>query len=79
MGHNSEIRSMLNLIVSAYLIFDPEGKGYIERANVDSMLDEHGKKHGKNAMLSQQRWNEMVSKILSDYLNQSMTELEFCN
>jgi len=59
-GHNHEIKEMLNLIVSAYLIFDPEGKGYIERGSVERMLEEHGKKAGKNhAMLSQQRWNEM--------------------
>lgn len=62
MGHNSEIKEMLNLIVSAYLIFDPEGKGFIERNGVERLLDEHGAKHGGgNAMLSQQRWNEMVS------------------
>lgn len=63
MGHNHEIKEMLNLIVSAYLIFDPDGKGYIERKNVESMLEEHGRKQGKNAMLSQQRWAEMVSSL----------------
>jgi Ca2+-binding EF-hand superfamily protein len=64
LGHNSEIKEMLNLIVSAYLIFDPDGKGYIEKSSVDVLLDEHGAKHGGgNAMLSQQRWNEMVSYI----------------
>ncbi|RYH30349.1 hypothetical protein EON65_05475 [archaeon] len=62
LGHNSEIKEMLNLIVSAYLIFDPEGKGYIERSSVEKLLDEHGAKQGGgNAMLSQQRWNDMVS------------------
>ena len=58
--HKDEIKDMLSLIVSAYLIFDPEGKGYIERNNVEVMLEEHGHKQGDNAMLSQQRWNEMV-------------------
>lgn len=63
MGHNHEIKEMLNLIVSAYLVFDPEGKGFIERASVEKMLEEHGKKAGKNhAVLSQQRWAEMVSQ-----------------
>lgn len=62
LGHNGEIKEMLNLIVSAYLIFDPAGKGVIERSGVERLLDEHGAKHGGgNAMLSQQRWNEMVS------------------
>jgi hypothetical protein len=56
---------MLNLIVSAYLIFDPEGKGYIVKSGIEKMLEEHGAKHGAgNAMLSQQRWNEMVSRAV---------------
>eukprot|EP01034_Spumella_vulgaris_P035911 gene35911-44281_t len=58
-GHSGEINDILNLIVSAYLIFDPEGKGFIERKGIESMLEEHGHKAGGNAMLSQQRWNEM--------------------
>lgn len=66
MGHNLEIKEMLNLIVSAYLIFDPEGKGFIERDSVEKMLQEHGHKAGgSNAMLSQERWNEMVRKFVS--------------
>lgn len=64
LGHNHEIREMLNLIVSAYLIFDPDGKGFIDRKNVEQMLDENGQsKKSNNVMLSQQRWNEMVSKF----------------
>lgn len=59
LGHNLEIKEMLNLIVSAYLIFDPEGKGYIEKSGIEKMLAEDGKKGGNNAMLSQQRWDEM--------------------
>lgn len=60
LGHNHEIREMLNLIVSAYLIFDPDGKGFIAKKNVEQMLDEHGNaKKSNNVMMSQQRWNEM--------------------
>ena len=51
---------MLNLVVSAYLIFDPDGKGFIEKTQVEKMMEEHGHKQGSNAMLSQQRWSEMV-------------------
>eukprot|EP01038_Epipyxis_sp_PR26KG_P006207 gene6207-8550_t len=58
LGHQGEIKEMLNLIVSAYLIFDPQGKGYIERKSVTELLGEHGQK-GSNAMLSQQRWDEL--------------------
>lgn len=61
LGHNGEIKEMLNLIVSAYLLFDPEGKGFIERSAIDKMIEVHGHKGSSgNAMLSQQRWNEMV-------------------
>lgn len=60
MGHNHEIKEMLNLIVCAYLIFDPTGRGFILRDEVEKMLDEHGPKTGNNSMLSQQRWKEMV-------------------
>ena len=63
MGHSGEINEVLNLIVSAYLIFDPEGKGFIEKTGIESMLEEHGHKAGGNAMLSQQRWNEMVPNL----------------
>jgi len=51
-----EIHRMLNLIVSAYLLFDPNANGYIERESVEVLIGE-GKR--KNAMLSQQRWDEM--------------------
>jgi len=53
----ADINGVMNLIVSAYLLFDPNGKGYICRDAVSAMIEE-GK--GGNAMLSQQRWNEMV-------------------
>jgi Ca2+-binding EF-hand superfamily protein len=62
MGRTHEVKEMLNLIVNAYLIFDPDGKGYIERDGVEKMLQEQGSKGG-NAMLSQHRWNEMVFHI----------------
>eukprot|EP01037_Dinobryon_pediforme_P034527 gene34527-40465_t len=59
LGHQNEVGEMLDLVVCAYLIFDPEGKGYIEKTQVEQMMEEHGHKAGSNAMLSQQRWNEM--------------------
>lgn len=59
---NHEIKDMLNLIVSAYLLFDPEGKGYILKSSVEKLLEESGHQAGKNAMLSQDKWKEMVSE-----------------
>lgn len=56
-----DIHKMLNLIVSAYLLFDPKARGYINRGAVESLIGEG--KH-RNAMLSQHRWNEMVTRHL---------------
>ena len=57
-GHPREVYSMLRLIISAYLLFDPEGKGYINRDQVGEMLKESGSK-GDNSMLSNERWAEL--------------------
>ncbi len=65
------LKEMLGLITSAYLLFDTEGKGYIERAVVDSMIQEHTPQEHVSAgtnqihtltqkMLSETRWSEMV-------------------
>jgi len=59
LGHTNEVKEMLDLIVCAYLIFDPQGKGFIERASVEKLLIEQGKMGKTNAILSQQRWDEM--------------------
>jgi Ca2+-binding EF-hand superfamily protein len=40
-SYKTEAMSMLSLILSAYLLFDPEGKGTISRKQVDAMLEEH--------------------------------------
>lgn len=53
-----EINMVLNLIVSAYLLFDPNGTGAISRESVQGMIEE-GKGKNSNAMLSQDRWGEM--------------------
>lgn len=39
--YRAECIEMLNLILSAYLIFDPEGKGAIKRSQVEQILEEH--------------------------------------
>lgn len=58
---SNEIKNVLNLIVSAYLLFDPNGRGYIERSSVGLMINEgNGKGKNTNAMLSKERWDEMV-------------------
>jgi hypothetical protein len=56
-----DIDMVLNLIVSAYLLFDPHGLGHIDKKSVTNMISEAKGTEQKNAMLSQQRWDEMVS------------------
>jgi hypothetical protein len=61
-----DIDVVLNLIVSAYLLFDPKGLGHIDRNSVTQMISES--KGKKNAMLSESRWSEMVSQLLSSFI-----------
>jgi calcium-binding protein CML len=57
-----ELREMLNLIVSAYLIFDLQCNGYIEKSQVTELLNGNSSKSSKyTGFLSQDRWNEMVN------------------
>jgi calcium-binding protein CML len=59
-GHETEIRNVLNLVISAYLIFDPKATGQIKKSEVVSLLDEHkGKGENSQNINSQQRWDEM--------------------
>lgn len=65
---SNEIKNVLNLIVSAYLLFDPNGRGFIERGSVGNMINEgtgNGKDMNTNAMLSKERWDEMVGTLIS--------------
>lgn len=59
MGKNSEVKEVLNLIVTAYLLFDPNAEGFIRRSEVEKLLEEDGHKSGMNSLLSEQRWKEM--------------------
>ena len=70
----AELKTMLGLIVSAYLLFDTECNGYIERSKLDSLIQVHATATGGHAtaitgeggqhsladkMLSEHRWNEI--------------------
>lgn len=64
----ADIQEMLGLITSAYLIFDPECKGFISKDSVNSLIQSHAQKNHKNAhvheangdhLLSEERWAEM--------------------
>lgn len=59
-GKASDVFEMLNLVVSAYMLFDPQGVGQISRKSVNAILEETNKSsNGSHNMMSQQKWNEM--------------------
>lgn len=64
----ADIQEMLGLITSAYLIFDPDCKGFISKDSVNTLIESHAQKNHKNAhvheahgdhLLSEERWAEM--------------------
>jgi Ca2+-binding EF-hand superfamily protein len=61
----TQIRDMLSLIISAYLLFDPEGEGLIRKSSVEKILEEIGHQSGRATFLSSQKWKEMVSSAPS--------------
>jgi Ca2+-binding EF-hand superfamily protein len=56
-----ELKNMLNYIVTAYLLFDPEGKGSIQKSSLEKWFEEGGEKTRKNMDLTEQLWQTMVS------------------
>ena len=55
-----ELKNMLNYIVTAYLLFDPEGNGSIEKSSLEKWFEEGGEKTRKNMDLTDQLWQSMV-------------------
>ena len=65
---SKELKEILALVVSAYLLFDPNAIGFITRTDIDKMITDHSNsekseaRHHANksdSMLSKQRWDEM--------------------
>ena len=55
-----ELKNMLNYIVTAYLLFDPEGVGSIQKESLEKWFEEGGEKSRKNLDLTEQLWKTMV-------------------
>lgn len=60
----NDVKNVCNLILSAYLLFDPTGKGFITKKGVEQMIKK-GKSKSKeegnrNLLLNESRWKEMV-------------------
>lgn len=68
-GHSDAVKEMMHLVVSAYLIFDKTGKGFIYYNEVQEVLSEDVKESvrptaetggiGASTMLSNDRWKEL--------------------
>lgn len=55
-----ECKDYYELILSAYLLFDHDAKGYISKKDVTALMEEQGHKKGAStSVLSEARWNEM--------------------
>lgn len=73
LGYGDEVHYLMHWIVAAYLLFDPETKGCIEKNTVGDMMDEKGHGSGASAFLSDQRWQELDFDS-----NGSISFAEFC-
>lgn len=54
-----ELKNMLHYIVTAYLLFDTEGTGAIQKSSLERWFEEGGEKSRKNMELSEQLWQTM--------------------
>lgn len=61
LSEEDELKNMLNYIVTAYLLFDPEGTGAIQKSSLERWFEEGGEKSRKNLDLTEQLWQTMVS------------------
>eukprot|EP01041_Mallomonas_annulata_P009254 gene9254-19211_t len=58
MGQSAQTKELLNLIVYAYLLFDPVPEGFIRKEAVEQLLEEDGRKCGTKTIM-ETRWREM--------------------
>jgi Ca2+-binding EF-hand superfamily protein len=62
------LKEMLTLIIDAYLIFDPECKGFIDKSILDAKLNVYSPRERQHlfckTFFSESRWDEMVSFLL---------------
>lgn len=60
-AEESELKKMLNLITLAYLLFDPQCEGVINKKSLERWVEEGGVKQHKNKELTEHLWKLMVS------------------
>ena len=57
------MKNVCNLILSAYLLFDPKGQGFITKKGVEEMIKGKTEGGNRNLLLNENRWKEMVSAV----------------
>ena len=64
----NDVKNVCNLILSAYLLFDPTGKGFITKKGVEDMISKGKSKNkeggNRNLLLNENRWKELVWNII---------------
>ncbi|GMH48140.1 hypothetical protein TL16_g00227 [Triparma laevis f. inornata] len=55
---NDKLKDSFDLMVHAYLLFDQDAKGYINKSDLGSVMKEDGAGEGQ-FFLDEERWNEM--------------------
>lgn len=71
----AELKKMLNLIAIAYLLFDPECDGVINKKSLERWVEEGGVKVHKNKELSEHLWKLMVRFLTVIYARRHLTLL----
>lgn len=64
-NRHADIKEVLELIVSTFILFDPQGNGCINQSQVLLMIRERGKRDGLDLMFSEERWSEVSSHPLT--------------
>ena len=58
-NRNKDIKEVLELLVSTFILFDPQGSGCINRVIVDKIIQEKQRKEKLDLMFSTERWDDM--------------------
>lgn len=59
LGASKDIHYLVHWVVAAYLIFDNECTGHINKSNVKAMQKANSKEDGSDLFLSEDRWSEL--------------------
>jgi Ca2+-binding EF-hand superfamily protein len=58
-AQNKDIKEVLELLVSTYILFEPSASGCISRVEVDRIVKEKQKRDNLDSFFTSERWDEM--------------------